>query len=442
MKYMVFAVAALGVPPLAVLLSMNMRWMKYAFWGMAAALVLYQNTSINFFSHEMYPGSSRGMEVSLVYLLDAAIVLAAKIRRKTQPFIAEKGFFFYLFYFALCLPSLSQADDGLIAWFEVWKMIMLFFHLYASYTCLSATDDLDSVLKVLALLVGINTLMVVKAHYSGVYQPGGVFPHRNGMAMAMLLLGPVFFALFMMQGTKTKSGKTGLALAGAAALSTLWSYSRGAMAMIPVAYGMAAFFCWLSGGKRREVFRRVLPMVAIGVIALLVALPRIIDRFVNAPESSGKTRIELAACAREMIMDKPLTGVGINNWSLNMEPTHPYQMDAFDKLGDGYEYQGYRGIVETVYLLVCAECGIPALAAMLIWFLWYWISCFRLLKRLRGTRWFFIPAGLLGGLTANYLQSALEWVLRQQLNLICVMFLFALISYLNVNWRRIRSRDR
>ena len=131
MKYMVFAVAALGVPPLAVLLSMNVRWMKYTFWGMAAALVLYQNTSINFFSHELYPGSSRGMEVSLVYLLDAAIVLAAKIRRKTQPFIAEKGFFFYLFYFALCLPSLSQADDGLIAWFEVWKMIMLFFHLYA-----------------------------------------------------------------------------------------------------------------------------------------------------------------------------------------------------------------------------------------------------------------------------------------------------------------------
>lgn len=68
MKYFVFIVAALGVPPLSFLLHMNRRWMKYAFWGMIAAMGLYHSTSINFFSDEFYRGSSRGMEVSLVYL--------------------------------------------------------------------------------------------------------------------------------------------------------------------------------------------------------------------------------------------------------------------------------------------------------------------------------------------------------------------------------------
>ena len=29
------------------------------------------------------------------------------------------------------------------------------------------------------------------------------------------------------------------------------------------------------------------------------------------------------------------------------------------------------------------------------------------------------------------MQSFFEWVLRQQLNLICLMFLFAILSYLN-----------
>ena len=97
------------------------------------------------------------------------------------------------------------------------------------------------------------------------------------------------------------------------------------------------------------------------------------------------------------------------------------------------------GIVETVYLLVGAECGVPALLAMLLWFLWYWVSCLRLLKRLKNTRYFFLPAGLLGGLTAAYAQSCFEWVLRQQLNLICIMFLFATLSYLNTRWRWLRD---
>ena len=73
MKYAVFAVAALGTLPLAFILSVNVRWMKWAFWGMVAAMCLYQQTAINFFSNEFYRGSARGMEVSLIYLLALAI---------------------------------------------------------------------------------------------------------------------------------------------------------------------------------------------------------------------------------------------------------------------------------------------------------------------------------------------------------------------------------
>ena len=187
--------------------------------------------------------------------------------------------------------------------------------------------------------------------------------------------------------------------------------------------------------ERKGTFRKVgrmMPLVAAAVLGLLAMLPRIIERFTEAPESSGETRVELAECGFEMIKDKPWTGVGINNWSLNMEPTHPYQERAGETIG---RELNYRGLVETVYILVCAECGIPALVAMLAWFAWHWLLSVRLMKKLRGTEWYFVAAGLFGGLAANYLQSVLAWVLRQQLNLICLMFVFALLSYLNVNWR-------
>ena len=95
--------------------------------------------------------------------------------------------------------------------------------------------------------------------------------------------------------------------------------------------------------------------------------------------------------------------------------------------------------METVYLLVGAECGIPALAAMIIWFLSYLLLCVRLVKRLKGSQYAAIPAGLAGGLVACYLQSCLEWVLRQQMNLILLMFFFALLDHLWKNSRRLAA---
>lgn len=432
MKYAVFAVAALGTIPLATVLSVNLKWMRYAFWGMVGAMCLYQQTAINFFSNEFYRGSARGMEVSLIYLLALAILVALAIRGRARGLLSDGCARLYVLYFLLCLPSLAESDDLLISWLEIWKMLMIFLFYAAVRTYLKATDDVKTVLKALAVFTIANALFTAKAHYSGVYQPGGVFPHRNGMAMGMQLLGPIFFAGYLSYGLASRRGRLCAVAFGGAVISTMWSYSRGAMAMIPVAYGMAAMaMLWERKGTFRKV-GRMMPLVAAAVLGLLAMLPRIIERFTEAPESSGETRVELAECGFEMIKDKPWTGVGINNWSLNMEPTHPYQERASETIG---RELNYRGLVETVYILVCAECGIPALVAMLAWFAWHWLLSVRLMKKLRGTEWYFVAAGLFGGLAANYLQSVLEWVLRQQLNLICLMFVFALLSYLNVNWR-------
>ena len=75
MKYFVFTLAAFGVPPLAFLLYINKRWQKYAFWAMMGAMMLYNATSINFLSEETYPGTSRGMEVSVIHLFAFAILI-------------------------------------------------------------------------------------------------------------------------------------------------------------------------------------------------------------------------------------------------------------------------------------------------------------------------------------------------------------------------------
>ena len=437
MKYFVFALAALGVPPLAFLLYINKRWQKYAFWAMMVAMVFYNATSINFLSQEEYRGSARGMEVSVIHLFAFAILLSLKLQGKVKKFIPEIGFGLYIIYFLLCLPSLGTACDYTVAWFEIWKMILLYFFYLAVYSYLQATNDVKSVLKGFAFYSVMNLLMVFKDRFSGVYQAHGAFPHQNSMAMAMLLFGTLFFAAYLSIGVRGKFGRLVAIAWACAAIATLRSYSRGAIALMPIAYGITTFAC-LTRRTFRRVSTRIAPVMVLGAIGLALLLPKIIERFEEAPEASGNTRVELAYCAKEMIKDEPWRGVGINNWSLKMRQPYEYQERASEVVGRDLDY---TGIVETVYLLVAAECGLPALFAMLAWFVWHWFLCLRLVKKLRGTEWSFVPAGLLGGLTAIYMQSCLEWVLRQQINLFLLVFMFSIVAYLNKNWRTLRTKD-
>ena len=260
MKYAVFAVAAIGTIPLAAVLSVNFRWVKYAFWGMVAAMCLYQQTAINFFSNEFYHGTARGMEVSLIYLLAFSMLVALAVRGRTKGLLSDGGLRLYLLYFLLCLPSLLEADDLLISWLELWKMIMLLLFYAAIRLYLKATDDVKTVMRALAVFTLINAIFTAKAHYSGVYQPGGVFPHRNGMAMGMQLLGPIFFAGYLANGLVTWRGRLCVLAFGGAVVSTMWSYSRGAMAMVPIAYGLTtlAMLCERTSLYRVEA-RRAYP---------------------------------------------------------------------------------------------------------------------------------------------------------------------------------------
>ena len=435
MKYAIFFLALLGVLPLSAVLSLNRSWMKYAVWAMVGALVVYQATAINFFSHEDYRGSSRGMEVSVAYLMSLALLIAAALKRRMPKFVPSPGAWLFVVYFLLCLPSLTTAENLLFSWMELWKMIMLYMVYLSIRAYLDVTDDVRSLMKGLAVFAILNFLLVVKDHFAGVYQPHGVFPHQNGLAMGMHLFASLFFACVLVEGWR--GPWTNVAAFVSASACIVRTYSRGAMAMVPVSFFVTFVMsvAYAAKGARTKVFLRVAPIALAGLAGLALMLPRIVERFAQAPEASGNTRVELALCAKEMIVDEPLRGVGINNWGIKINPPYEYAELAGRNTNRGDEFMD--GIVETVYLLVGAECGLPALAVMVAWFLSYLLLSLRLTRRLAGLPAAAIPAGLAGGFVAIYLQSFLEWVLRQQMNLILLMVFFALLDYL----RTVRSGD-
>ena len=181
MKYAVFWVALSLMPVLALVLSLDRRLIRWALFGMLAGLFLDSaslKTSLCFFSHESYRGSSRGMEVTLIHLLALALVGAWAFRGKWQRLLPEGGIRLYVVYFLLCLPSLFNADSVLIGWLEVWKMLLLVLFWHAVYDYLAATGDAGTVVKALAVFAIANFVQVALQHYGGNYQPSGMFPTR------------------------------------------------------------------------------------------------------------------------------------------------------------------------------------------------------------------------------------------------------------------------
>ena len=435
MKYLFFFAALIAILPSVTALLCERRWIRWSVLGLTLPLLVFNSTAINFFSNELYRGTSRGMEISIIYIIAVILLLTLAILKGPGKIFPDSGSKLYLLYFLCCLPSIQNADNALFSFFELWKMIMIYLVFLAVYYYLEySKGDFDILLFGIMAVIAVNFLIIVREHFSGIYQVRGVFPHQNSMAMYMMLAGIIFFSRYfnLCEGWKSKVFFAAFVLAS---VSLVRTYSRGALACYPLA-GLTTLLgsIWYKFTLRKVYIFFILAFIGLGGLALF--LPRIIERFQQAPESSGQTRKDLAVAALNMMKDKTWTGVGINNWGIKINPPYEYGQHR-DNLH--YEKDHKEGIVETVYLLVGAECGVPGLFCMLLWFGYYWLSSLRLLRVLRRTPFFYLPAGALGGLTGIFLQSCLEWVLKQQINFMLLVTVFAFISYLNRHGRELAA---
>ena len=437
MKYLIFFIAFMGVLPLGYILTLNRKYMRSAFLAVLLPVMAFNQVSINFFSHETYRGTSRGMEVSLVYLIALAMLIGMWILYRKKPLLPDAGSWIYLVYFLLSIPSLINADNMLYSWFELWKMIMMYLVFLCSYYYLYYTRDFHTVIIGFGIVASVTFLSVVFQHVKGIHQANGLFPHQNSMGMYMCLIAPVFFAYYFNRnrGWKRFLFAGFFLVASAACMRT---YSRGAMVCLPFGCAITALLSLRYQFNMRKI-QILLPIFLICFFGALLLLPNIIKRFENAPKESLMTRQYLAASAWNMMKDKPFAGVGLNNWGIKINPPYPYCEYRYGNKRIAKDFK--EGIVETSYLLVGAECGFPALAAFLAWLGYYYVCACKLVKRLRRTNLFYIPAGVVGGLTAVYLQSTLEWVMKQQVNFIQMMILFAAVGILHKYYKKFASGE-
>jgi hypothetical protein len=116
-------------------------------------------------------------------------------------------------------------------------------------------------------------------------------------------------------------------------------------------------------------------------------------------------------------------GVGLNNFGIKINPPYNYS-SHIEELTD----ESQAGLVETIYLSYAAETGWHNMVVYFVLLFYYYFKNMGNFVKHRRSDYTWLPIGFAGGLMGIYMESALEWVLKQSNNFYQLMLCFALIG--------------
>ena len=254
MKYLVFFAALAGIFPAVLLMVFDRRWIRRMMFCLPLPVLVFNSSAINFFSHETYRGTSRGMEISVIYMLAAALLMTFLLLGRRVRLFPDTGSLLYLAYFLFSLPSFFNTANALFGFFELWKMVMIYLVYLAVYHYLEySRGDFDIILYGIAVVIAVDFLVIVRQHFQGFYQVRGVFPHQNSLAMCMMMSGLLFFSRFFnnREGFKSRIFLVAFLLASASLVRT---YSRGALFCYPLGGALTLFCSFMKGFSYRKFY--------------------------------------------------------------------------------------------------------------------------------------------------------------------------------------------
>ena len=424
LKYFIFFGAFFTiVPVVAIYLSKNNKYLGLSLAGLCLLMPFIGGyMGIAFFGEPSYRGTSRGFEIALFDLVNLGILLA--LINKKHFIYFPPGSILYLLYYLLSIISLINTDSLLISEYELFKMVLMYLFFLVAFNCLIHFKNLKFILYPLAIFLIINLFSMINQKYvQGYYQPSGFFPHRNSAAMFVNLLAPIFLSYLLNCQLKRKEFIFFLSVFTICTISVVFALSRGAIFFFPVSSAIVTFLSLIHKITTRKMIV-IMGFFVLGILGTLKAAPMVIDRFENAPEASGNTRIEMAKAALKMANDR-FFGVGLNNWGI--KANWPYTYTNYEAWNYDPETHKY-GLVETAYLLIAAECGWIGLLSFLLWLGYYYVQNIFNFFHYRKTTGNYMTIGILAGLTAIYGQTTLEWVIKQGINFYELMLIFAIVA--------------
>lgn len=384
---------------------------------------------INFVSMETYRGTSKGFEFGLVDMAMYILLMLCIKRAQVYPIRAfPPGAFLYIIYLLCSIASIMHSDVYIYSGFEVVKMLRMFLYFWIAYNYIRTPEQIETLMVSIAAIIFYIFQSVVKQKYLfGMFQAMGPFPHQNSLTMYASILGAI--SLSRLLNCKQANPLVWFMLFGVCAFCILSTLSRAGLALFALNCMLVFFTSMLLRDdhqkalkKRKYIILVVAPLV--GAAALYKASDSIIERFSTAPKESADTRVVLAQAAMKMA-DENLFGVGLNNFAHKINDPYPYGADIPVEISRD---STKRGLVETAYLMIAAEAGWITLGVFMVMLMYFYLRNIINIFKMKNHCARYIAVAFLGALTQIYIQTTLEWVIKQTNNFYQLMLVFALIA--------------
>ncbi len=249
----------------------------------------------------------------------------------------------------------------------------------------------------------------------------GLMLHANMFGIYLAMCLPIAYSLsFANLPYKDKMFPFFVTIIGTVAL--VLTFSRASL--ISFCFGML-FFALVKNQElfyRNNIFFLFIYLFAILIICFLWG-GKILERFLDSPPEQLNYRFLLNSAAIKMILAHPFLGVGLNNFTAQLE------VFSYDKIIPLARYP-----VHNFYLLIMAETGVCALVAFVLFFLFalksgmesYFISKDEVLRN--------ISLGMVSGLLAVFLNCMVDFTLALSPLLMLFFTICALMMCIRYNF--------
>ncbi|OGG44596.1 MAG: hypothetical protein A3F84_05555 [Candidatus Handelsmanbacteria bacterium RIFCSPLOWO2_12_FULL_64_10] len=407
MKYAAFIVAfALGVPAVSFAAASSARLRGWLLAALIFSTALGDVANI-YFLFTRYRGPDRGFEVNLTDLIAWGMIIALLLRYPTKICWVPYNSSWMFVFFGIACASAWGAPDRLLASFSLFKLVRMYALFWCVVNCLRVGTRLEYVWTGLVAIGAFMTALVVKQKYlDGIVRVPGPFDHSNTVTSFLNLILPVVLVWGLCDRRLTRGrALASLAAAFGSVFAVVSTLSRAGLVL---AAGCMMGALGIANLRARSVRVTATSLVVcLGMLAGgLKSADTLFERFRGAPEESALARKEFEAAAAWMVNDRPLQGVGLNNFSYVLTIPSKYRENFKTMAGERQ-----AGVAHHIYLLTAAEMGYPGLIVFVILigrFAWLagrhaWGA--RSLEAL-------LLFGFFLGLCALYAVGFLEWTLR------------------------------
>ncbi len=288
------------------------------------------------------------------------------MRHELQPRRLVKNLWPLALYLFFCLLSIFAAKDMQLAAFEnfmLLQQLLLFIYIVAT---VKSREEVKYILLILFIgLILQGTIVILLRGIGHTIKIAGLTARVDkGMRIGGTVGGPNtaggYFSLLLVPALSTlvanardKLKWSGALAFGIGAMAIVLTMSRGGWLAFVLSSIIFISISWLRGWVSIR-----LPMLLF-IVALILALfyhEVLLQRLFGDDDGAAQARLPLMKLAFRIINANPLTGVGINNFSLIMQDYISYDISGL-----------WLYAVHNKYLLVWAETGPAGLLSFLVY---------------------------------------------------------------------------